>query len=156
MKVRGDLSPSAAFTIEVQPNKPSFVLARFYENVSAFSEEREGETMNGYEYDEYHLELFNTGALAIDIEANYEQYLAAAKDLEAPGAEEQIQHLNEQNEMLKNAVVELTLLALGESSDMEELTSLITQRVSVGLMSGDNVPVQIKQRVDNALQPALT
>jgi hypothetical protein len=155
MKVRGDLSPSAAFTIEVQPKRPDHVLARFYENVVSFSEERDGQTMSGYEYDEYHLELYNTGDLAADIEANYTMYIMTAKEAEEPCPEERIQVLSAQNEALTNAVVELTMLALGENSNMDELTILIAQRVSVGLMSEDNVPEQIKKRVDNALQPAL-
>ena len=33
MKVRGDLPPSNAFTVEAQPQKPGVALVRFYENV---------------------------------------------------------------------------------------------------------------------------
>ena len=33
MRVRGDLAPSNAFSLEEQPKKPGFVLVRFYGNV---------------------------------------------------------------------------------------------------------------------------
>lgn len=83
MKHRGDNMPSGAFTLEEQPNKEGFVLARFYENVQPFSETHGEVTISGYEYDEYYLELEDYGGLADDITANYAGFLAQAKLAEA-------------------------------------------------------------------------
>ena len=79
MKVRGDLAPSAAFTLEKQPKNPGFSLARFYENVRPFEETTGDQTMSGFEYDEYHLELADTGNLQDDIFNNYDYYMGVAK-----------------------------------------------------------------------------
>ena len=83
MKVRGDLAPSSTFALEEQPKKPGIFLVRFYENVLPFSEEREGHSASGFEYDEYHLELSGYDGLTDDIRNNYDGYLAQAKLLEA-------------------------------------------------------------------------
>lgn len=79
MRVKGNLQPSAAFTLEDQPKMPGYVLARFYENASPYTETRDGEATSGYEYDEYHLELLKTAELEQEIEAQYETYLKQAK-----------------------------------------------------------------------------
>ena len=84
MRVRGDRSPSAAFTLEKQPKRPGFVLARFYENAVAFEETRDGQTIKGWEYDEYHLELADTGGLETDITNSLNSYLEQAKAAERP------------------------------------------------------------------------
>lgn len=83
MRVRGDLQPGNAFTLEEQPKRPGFVLARFFENVAPFSETNNGLTVSGYEYDEYHLELADTPGLTDDLLANYSAYLTEAKLNEA-------------------------------------------------------------------------
>lgn len=83
MRVRGDLPPSNAFTLEEQPNKPGFFLVRFFENAAPFTENRDGLTISGYEYDEYHLELADTGDLQSDVLNNYDALLAQAKAEEA-------------------------------------------------------------------------
>ena len=57
MRVRGDVQPSNAFTVEEQPKKPGFCLVRFFENPQEFSEKQGELTVSGWEYDEYHLEL---------------------------------------------------------------------------------------------------
>ena len=80
MRVRGDNAPSNAFTLEEQPNKPGFFLVRFYENAQEFSETRDGLTITGWEYDEYHLEQPTISRE--DIEGNLEVYLRAAKEAE--------------------------------------------------------------------------
>lgn len=79
MKVRGDLPPSGAFTLEPRPDKPGFVLARFYENAKRYTETVEGEDISGWEYDEYYLEFPVSDGLGADIEANYDRYLEMAK-----------------------------------------------------------------------------
>lgn len=84
MRVRGDNAPSNAFTLEEQPKKPGFFLVRFYENAQEFSETRDGLTITGWEYDEYHLELADTGSLSEDVLANFDTLLAQAKSAETP------------------------------------------------------------------------
>ena len=84
MRVRGDNAPSNAFTLEEQPKKPGFFLVRFYENAQEFSETRDGLTITGWEYDEYHLELGDTGSLSEDVLANFDTLLAQAKAAETP------------------------------------------------------------------------
>lgn len=84
MRVRGDNAPSNAFTLEEQPKKPGFFLVRFYENAQEFSETRNGLTITGWEYDEYHLELADTGSLSEDVLANFDTLLAQAKAAETP------------------------------------------------------------------------
>lgn len=84
MRVRGDNTPSNAFTLEEQPKKPGFFLVRFYENAQEFSETRDGLTITGWEYDEYHLELADTGSLSEDVLANFDTLLAQAKAAETP------------------------------------------------------------------------
>lgn len=84
MRVRGDNAPSNAFTLEEQPKKPGFFLVRFYENAQEFSETRDGLTITGWEYDEYHLELADTGSLSEDVLANFDTLLDQAKAAETP------------------------------------------------------------------------
>ncbi len=84
MRVRGDNAPSNAFTLEEQPKKPGFFLVRFYENAQEFSETRDGLTITGWEYDEYHLALADTGSLSEDVLANFDTLLAQAKAAETP------------------------------------------------------------------------
>lgn len=84
MRVKGDNAPSNAFTLEEQPKKPGFFLVRFYENAQEFSETRDGLTITGWEYDEYHLELADTGSLSEDVLANFDTLLAQAKAAETP------------------------------------------------------------------------
>lgn len=84
MRVRGDNAPSNAFTLEEQPKKPGFFLVRFYENAQEFSETRDGLTITGWEYDEYHLELADTCSLSEDVLANFDTLLAQAKAAETP------------------------------------------------------------------------
>ena len=79
MRVRGDVQPSNAFTLEEQPKKPGYYLVRFFENAQEFSEETEGLTVSGWEYDEYHLELADTGSLEEDVLNNYDALLEQAK-----------------------------------------------------------------------------
>ena len=83
MRVRGDVQPSNAFTLEEQPKKPGYYLVRFFENAQEFSEAKEGLTVSGWEYDEYHLELADTGSLEGDVLNNYDALLEQAKAAEA-------------------------------------------------------------------------
>ena len=83
MRVRGDVQPSNAFTVEEQPKKPGFCLVRFFENPQEFSEEQGDLTVSGWEYDEYHLEMADTGSLEEDVLNNYDALLEQAKAAEA-------------------------------------------------------------------------
>ena len=78
MRVRGDVQPSNAFTLEEQPKKPGFCLVRFFENAKEFSEKKEGLTVSGWEY-----ELADTGSLDEDVLNNYDALLEQAKAAEA-------------------------------------------------------------------------
>ena len=83
MRVRGDVQPSNAFTVEEQPKKPGVCLVRFFENAQEFSEEQGELTVSGWEYDEYHLEMADTGSLEEDVLNNYDALLEQAKAAEA-------------------------------------------------------------------------
>lgn len=82
MRVRGDLQPNNAFTLEAMPKRPGYVLVRFYENAKPFEDHQGDLTIKGYEYDEYHLEMEDTGGLETDVLNNYAALLAQAKALE--------------------------------------------------------------------------
>ena len=77
MKVNGSINPPR-FTLETNPRRPNFRLARFHENAI--------ETENGWEYDEYCLEFPTSDTLEAEIEAHYGEYLKRA--MEAEGASE--------------------------------------------------------------------
>lgn len=80
MKVHGATNPGK-FSVENIPNKQSWCLCRFYEN----AHEYRGEQTSGWEYDEYHLELYGVKqSLETDIANNYDVYFAAAKATERP------------------------------------------------------------------------
>ena len=93
MRIRGDLKPHSKFTIEPQPNNEGFYLARFFENIVPIKEETEMGVWEGYEYDEYTLELFDTGNLQEDIENNFESYLMSAKKGKPPIIEPRVENL---------------------------------------------------------------
>ena len=109
MRVRGDNAPSNAFTLEEQPKKPGYVLVRFFENAQEFTETQGDFTISGWEYDEYHLELKDTGGLSEDILNSFEGYLAQAKLLEAetdtvPKLKEKVASLEEERDSLLKIV----------------------------------------------------
>lgn len=110
MKVRGDNAPSNAFTLEEQPKKPGYVLARFYENAQEFTDTQGDLTISGWEYDEYRLELAQYDGMEEDILAGYDGYLAQAKLLEAE----------------ENAIPTLK----GQIATLEEEKAALTEQVS--------------------------
>ena len=83
MRVRGDNAPNNVFALEEQPKAPGFCLVRFFENAAPFTETKDGLTISGYEYDEYHLELADTGSLQEDVLNNFDTLLAQAKAAES-------------------------------------------------------------------------
>lgn len=111
MKVRGDLAPGNAFSLEEQPKRPGYVLVRFYDNVELF-EEKQGElTIRGFEYDEYHMELEDYDGLSDDILNGYDAFLAQAKLQEAeentiPTLRQQVAGLEQQNAMFSAQLAE--------------------------------------------------
>lgn len=112
MRVRGDLQPSNAFSLEERPKKPGFVLVRFFENAEPFKETSGELTISGYEYDEYCMELANYDGLFDDILNNYDGYLAQAKLQEAeqktiPMLQQQVADLEEEKSALNEKVIAL-------------------------------------------------
>ena len=109
MRVRGDLPPSNAFTLEEQPKSPGRFLVRFFENVEAFEETKDNLTVSGYEYDEYHLELGGYDVLFDNILNNFDGYLAQAKLQEAekktiPNLQQQVEDLETEKEALTKKI----------------------------------------------------
>lgn len=88
MKHRGDNAPPNAFTMEEQPQKPGFVLVRFYENIVPFSQTVDDLTTSGYEYDEYYLELQYYDGLHDDILNSFDSYFAEAKAADTGGGDD--------------------------------------------------------------------
>lgn len=123
MRVRGDNAPSNAFTLEEQPKKPGFFLVRFYENAQEFSETRDGLTITGWEYDEYHLELADTGSLSEDVLANFDTLLAQAKAAETPA---------EQGDL------ESRVTTLGETSASKDDVQAVWDRMAAAYNEGVN------------------
>ena len=82
MKVTSSISP-LSFTFEVNPRRPKKVLVRFHLNAK--------QTDTGWEYDEYKLELDNTGSVEEEVENNYNDYLVIAMTQENASAEEILQ-----------------------------------------------------------------
>lgn len=79
MRVRGDVQPNNAFTVDEMPDRPGYCLVRFFANAQPFEEMTEGLTIRGWCYDEYHLELADSDTLSDDILANFDALLAEAK-----------------------------------------------------------------------------
>ena len=75
MKVRGEIAPVTAFTLEPIPKKPGKCLIRFYENAEAYED-------TGWEWDEYHLEMASYPGLESDVTANYDMLMKQAKLME--------------------------------------------------------------------------
>ena len=123
MRVRGDNAPSNAFTLEEQPKKPGFFLVRFYENAQEFSETRDGLTITGWEYDEYHLELADTGSLSEDVLANFDTLLAQAKAAETPA---------EQGDL------ESRVTTLEETSASKDDVQAVWDRMAAAYNEGEN------------------
>ena len=112
MRVRGDLQPNNAFSLEEQPKKPGYVLVRFFENVEPFKKTDGELTISGYEYDEYHMELANYDGLFDDILNNFDGYLAQAKLQEAeqktiPNLQQQVADLETEKASLSDKVSSL-------------------------------------------------
>ena len=88
MRVRGNVSPTVLSIEDYEPIVGK-VEVRLRENINEFETEDEmtGETVTGYEYDEYTFILDNAEGLEKNIKANIEDWLTTGRTLEvAPKA----------------------------------------------------------------------
>lgn len=131
MRVKGDLPPDGSFTIEEHPQKDGIVVVRFYENATPYSqtvgEGDSAQTMEGYEYDEYTLELENRPGLEAEIEAQLSAFLNEAKLLEAeqntiPNLKSEVTRLSSENENL-TVQVDNAMLAMCDIYEQMLMTS---------------------------------
>ncbi len=89
MKVKGSKAPSGAYNIEPQPNKPGYMMVRFYENVEEYTDD----DFAGWQWDEYHVLVLNRDGLAAEIENNLAFWVQLAKDAEASEAEREARRI---------------------------------------------------------------
>lgn len=76
MKVKGMVNPGS-FTVERIPGT-SKSLVRLFQNVTPCQEEN----FEGYEYDEYHVEVETWDGIAANVRDNYEEFLKKGMDNE--------------------------------------------------------------------------
>ena len=74
MRVKGEVAPDSNFTTEAIPKKRGTVLVRFFDNIIP--------TENGFEWDEYHLEMPSYPMLRTDIKANFNAFFRQAQLLD--------------------------------------------------------------------------
>lgn len=74
MRVKGEVAPVTAFTLEPIPKKPGKVMARFYANVA--------QVEASWQWDEYHLEFESYVGLETDIATNYDTLFRQAQFLD--------------------------------------------------------------------------
>jgi len=84
MKIHGDTKPTESFVIHEMPDKPNFVMIRFFENAEEIvdkivNEDGKKEKVKSWVWDEWHLEQFNTGDMQTDVTNNFEMFLQAAR-----------------------------------------------------------------------------
>ncbi len=96
MKVHGDVKPTSLFTIEKMPKNKGFCLVRFFENAKAID--------NGWEYNEYHLEIRDIENLADYVENNYSKLFEQAKANEPvdeiADLKDEVERLTDENTVL--------------------------------------------------------
>ena len=76
MKVQGMVNPGS-FSVEQIPGTNKS-LVRLYQNVEAFQDEK----FNGFQYDEYHVQVETWPGLAASVQANYDVFLQKGMDNE--------------------------------------------------------------------------
>lgn len=85
MKARsGELLPS--YVLEPCPKRPGYTTIRLRENAKPYTETHDGQTINGYEYDEYCLIVEDRAGLGDEVESNFATYIAHAKAQEEQDA----------------------------------------------------------------------
>jgi hypothetical protein len=85
MKARStDLLP--IYVLEPCPKRPGYTTIRMRENAKPYTETHDGQTINGYEYDEYCLIVEDRAGLCDEVESNFAAYIAHAKAQEEQDA----------------------------------------------------------------------
>ena len=119
MKVQGMVDPGR-FTVEQIPGT-SKSLVRLFENVEPFSDEK----FEGFQYDEYHVEVETWDGVAQNVAENYEEFLAKGKDNEIDRSNEALRKaqmktdtaVQDADAMNVDQEYRLTMLELGLSAD---------------------------------------
>lgn len=118
MKIKSKTRPES-YALEAMPNRPGWSLARFYTDVKPYTEDENGETVRGYAYEEYQLELRDTGGLWKDIANNYGVYLREAKRVAEKLTPEQVEEKVKTLEA-EMALADETAIALYEAALEQE------------------------------------
>ncbi len=126
MRVKGDVKPTNKFTIEPQPQKPGFILVRFFENPHENLIETEDSSYIEWEYDEYHLELLDLGNMTADIESGYANYLTQAKGNEPVYSSVEIKDIKKQLAQLQEESSKLCSTYSTIESESELYTQILT------------------------------
>ncbi len=110
MKVQGMADPGR-FTVERIPGT-NRSLVRLFQNVKPVQEE----DFEGFEYDEYHVEVETWDGIAQNVTDNYDVFLAKGQDREVDRSNEALFHTTQDTDaMLVDQEYRLTLLELGLS-----------------------------------------
>lgn len=120
MKVQGMVNPGSFTVEEIPGTKRSLV--RLYQNVEACkiskdAEDKEG--LDGFQYDEYRVEVESWPGLAASVRENYDTYLAKGKDNEIErgqtnGLEEKIDIFFAANKLTESEYQELIAMLKAE------------------------------------------
>lgn len=108
MKVQGMVDPGR-FTVERVPGTDKS-LVRLFENVEPFKDE----TFEGFQYDEYHVEVPTWEGIAENVAANFDEFLAKGKNNEIDRSNEALFRAQvDADAMNVDQEFRLTLLELG-------------------------------------------
>ena len=119
MRVQGMVNPGS-FTVERIPGTNKS-LVRLFQNVEPFKDEQ----FEGFQYDEYHVEVETWDGVAENVAANFDEFLAKGKDNEVDKSNEALYHaqaetdiaVQDMDAMNVDHEYRLTLLELGLSED---------------------------------------
>ena len=117
MKVQGMVNPGSFTVEEIPGTKRSLV--RLYQNVEACkiakdAEDKEG--LDGFQYDEYCVEVESWPGLAASVRENYDTYLAKGKDNEVDRSQKNTDSIVQDTDAMSvDHEYRLTLLELGLS-----------------------------------------
>ncbi len=110
MKVQGMVDPGR-FTVERIPGTGKS-LVRLFQNVTPVKEEN----FEGFEYDEYHVEVETWDGVTKNVMDNYDEFLKKGMDNEVDRSNEVLFHTAQDTDaMLVDQEYRLTLLELGLS-----------------------------------------
>ena len=119
MRVQGMVGPGR-FTLEQIPGTNK-TLIRLFENVEPFQDEK----FEGFQYDEYHVEVETWDGIAQTVMANFDEFLAKGKDNEVDKSNEALyrgqvylgRDIVDADAMNVDQEFRLTMLELGLSGD---------------------------------------